>query len=54
MVYSPWYVEKTDLLGGYDSCKAHHNNRLVEILANESKYTAAEIGDKRYDQQNLP
>lgn len=54
MLYIPWYVEESDLLGGYDSYEAHHNNRLVEILANERKYTATEIGDVRYDEQNLP
>ena len=54
LLYLPWYVEETDLLSDYNSYEAHHNDKLTEILANERKYTATEIGDIRYDEQNHP
>ena len=53
-MYLPWYVEETDLLSNHNSYEAHHNNKLTEILANERKYTATEIGDISYDEQNHP
>ena len=54
LLYLPWYVEETDLLSDYNSYEAHHNHKLTKILANERKYTATEIGDIRFDEQNHP
>ena len=54
MLYYPWYIEASDLLGGYESYEEHYNHVLTVITENESKYTAADIENASYDEDNRP
>ena len=54
MLYYPWYTEASDLLGGYESYEEHYNHVLTVITENESKYTAANIENASYDEDNCP
>jgi hypothetical protein len=54
MLYYPWYNEDTDLLGGYESYEQHYNNVLRDIIANESKYSKADVDDINIDDANHP
>ena len=42
MLYYPWRVEETDLLGRFGSYEQHYNNVSHLILPNEEKYTNKE------------
>ena len=35
MLYYPWYIEASDLLGGYESYEEHYNYVINEIVQNE-------------------
>ena len=54
MLYYPWYIEASDLLGGYESYEEHYNHVLNEIIQNERKYTAADVENVNYDEENRP
>ena len=45
MLYYPWYVEETDLLGGYSMYEEHYNNVHSTVYANECKYTCDNVED---------
>lgn len=50
MLYFPWYNEDTDLLGGY----ASYNNVHPIVLANESKYSQADVDNIEADENGPP
>ena len=54
MLYYPWYMEASDLLGGYESYEEHYNYVLNEIIHNKRKYTAADVENVNYDEENRP
>ena len=54
MLYYPWYIEASDLLGGYESYEEHYNHVLNEIIQSERKYTAADVENVNYDEENRP
>ena len=37
MLYLPWRIENTDLLGGYPDFRSHYEQKCDEILVNECK-----------------
>ena len=39
MLYVPWRVESSDLLGGYIDFRSHYEDKMDDILENERKYT---------------
>ena len=54
MLYYPWYVEETDLLGGYSTHEEHYNNVHSTVYANECKYTCDNVEDLQIDLDNRP
>ena len=54
MLYYPWYMKASDLLGGYESYEEHYNYVLNEIIQNKRKYTAADVENVNYDEENRP
>ena len=54
MLYYPWYVEETDLLGGYSTYEEHYNNVHSTVYANECQYTCDHVEDLQIDPDNRP
>ncbi len=54
MLYYPWLNETTDLLGGYSTYEEHYNHIKPIIVANEQKYTLADIEVLEVDENNIP
>ena len=45
MLYYPGYNEDTDILGGYSTYEEHYCHVYATVVANESKYSEADIDD---------
>ena len=54
MLYYPWYNEQTDLLGDYSTYEEHYRHVHSTVLANESKYSQADVDDVDIDENNPP
>ena len=54
MLYYPWYVEETDLLGGYSTYEEHYNNVHSTVYANKCQYTCDHVEDLQIDPDNRP
>ena len=54
MLYYPWYDEQADLLGGYSTYEEHYRRVHSTVLANESKYSQADVDDVDIDENGLP
>ena len=58
MLYHPWYDEQADLLGdllgGYSTYEEHYRHVHSTVVANESKYSQADIEDVDIDENGPP
>ena len=54
MLYYPWYDEQADLLGGYSTYEQHYRHVHSTVLANESKYSQADVDDVDIDENGPP
>ena len=54
MLYYPWYNEQTDLLGGYSTYEEHYRHVHSTVVANESKYSQADVDDVNIDEDGPP
>ena len=54
MLYYPWYNEQTDLLGSYSTYEDHYRRVHSTVVANESKYSQADIDDVDIDEDGPP
>ena len=54
MLYYPWYNEQTDLLGGYSTYEEHYRHVHSTVVANESKYSQADVDDVDTDENGPP
>ena len=54
MLYYPWYNEQADLLGGYSTYEEHYRHVHSTVVANESKYSQADIDDVDIDKDGPP
>ena len=54
MLYLPWYNESTDLLSGFSTYEEHYNHVKHLIIANEAKYSQADVDSVQVDENNLP
>ena len=54
MLYYPWYNEQTDLLGGYSTYEEYYRHVHSTVVANESKYSQADIDDVDIDEDGPP
>ena len=54
MLYYPWYVEHSDLLGGYATYREHYTHVKSVVLANESNYNQTDIEDVEIHEDGPP
>jgi len=54
MLYFPWYDEDRDLLGQYATYEEHYNSVCPLVLANESRYSQADVDDIEVDENGPP
>ena len=54
MLYHPWYDEQADLLCGYSTYEEHYRHVHATVVANESKYSQADIEDIDIDENGPP
>ena len=54
MLYFPWYDEHSDILGGYETYKEHYSQVKSLVLANEDKYTKADVENVDIDENGPP
>ena len=54
MLFYPWYDEQADLLGGYSTYEEHYRHVRSTVLANERKYSQADIDDVDIDEDGPP
>ena len=54
MLYYPWYNEQADLIGGYSTYEEHYRHVHSTVVANESKYSQADVDDVDIDEDGPP
>ena len=54
MLYYPWYNEQTYLLGSYSTYEEHYRHVHSTVVANESKYSQADVDDVDIDEDGPP
>jgi hypothetical protein len=54
MLYYPWYNEQADLLGGYSTYEEYYRHVHSTVVANESKYSQADVDDVDIDEDGPP